>query len=56
VSFEPANPVTALLANVETGEMKLELRTERVLSAIIEVHAPADRLPQLFPWSSLSPN
>jgi NAD-dependent dihydropyrimidine dehydrogenase PreA subunit len=49
VSFEPDNPVTALLANPETGEMKPELRNERVLSAIIEVHAPAERLSRLVP-------
>ena len=47
--FEPANPVTALLADQATGELWPELRNERVLSAIVEVQTPADRLPALIP-------
>lgn len=49
VRFEPDNPVTALLANLSTGEMKPELRNERVLSAIVEVQTTADRLAPLLP-------
>lgn len=49
VHFEPANPVTAILADQSTGELKPELRNERVLSAIVEVQTPADRLPALIP-------
>ncbi len=49
VNFEAHNPVTALLADPATGEMKPELRNERVLSAIVEVQTTADRLPVLVP-------
>lgn len=47
VRFEPDNPVTYLLANPSTGEMKPEVRNERVLSAILEVQATADKLSNL---------
>lgn len=49
VRFEPENPVTFLLADHSTGEMKPEVRKERVLSAILEVQATADKLGQLAP-------
>ena len=49
VRFEPNNPVTFLLANPVTGEMKPEVRNERVLSAILEVQATSDKLTQLVP-------
>ncbi|HEX2987248.1 MAG TPA: hypothetical protein VHS06_03655 [Chloroflexota bacterium] len=49
VHFEPLNPVTFLLANPETGEMKPELRNERVLSAIVEIQTTPDKLSRLVP-------
>ena len=49
VHFEPENPVTALLADLATGEMRPELRNERVLSAIVEVRTTPDRLAALLP-------
>lgn len=49
VHFEPENPVTALLADLATGELKPELRGERVLSAIVEVQTTPDRLASLVP-------
>ena len=49
VRFEPENPVTFLLSDPSTGEMKPELRNEKVLSAIVEVQATADKLPRLIP-------
>lgn len=49
VHFEPDNPVTALLADLSTGELKPELRNERVLSAIVEVQTTPDRLAVLVP-------
>jgi NAD-dependent dihydropyrimidine dehydrogenase PreA subunit len=47
VRFEPGNPVTHLLVDTGTGEMKPELRNERVLSAITEIQTTADRLPAI---------
>ncbi|MHB0868007.1 MAG: DUF362 domain-containing protein [Chloroflexota bacterium] len=49
VRFEPLNPVTFLLADPETGEMKPELRNERVLSAIVEIQTASDKLSQIVP-------
>ncbi len=49
VSFEEVNPVTALLSDPATGEMKPEVRNERVLSAILEVQTTADRLSRIVP-------
>ena len=49
VHFEPQNPVTFLLANVTTGEMKPEVRNERVLSAIVEIQTTPDKLAKIVP-------
>jgi NAD-dependent dihydropyrimidine dehydrogenase PreA subunit len=49
VRFEPRNPTTHLLADPTTGEMKPELRNERVLSAIVEVQTTADKLATMIP-------
>ncbi len=49
VHFEPQNPVTFLLSNPETGEMKPELRGERVLSAIVELQTTPDKLARIVP-------
>lgn len=49
VNFEAANPVTHLLANPATGEMKPEVRNERVLSAILEIQTTPDKLRQIVP-------
>lgn len=48
VHFEPQNPVFALMANPTTGEFKPEVRNERVLSAIVEVSFPCEKLPQVL--------
>lgn len=48
VTFERKNPVFALLADPGTGRLKPEVVNERVLSAIVEVRAPAERLPQIL--------
>lgn len=36
VYFEPKNPVTTLIKDMSTGELKDDIRNERVLTAIIE--------------------
>lgn len=48
VVFEKKNPVYDLLADPTTGSFKPEVMQERVLSAIVEVKAPAERLPQML--------
>ena len=49
IHFEADNPVTALLSDPATGEMKSELRHEKVLSAIVEIQTTADKLAQIVP-------
>jgi len=44
VVFEPKNPVTFLFEDVKTGQLKSEVRKEKVLSAIIEFVAKPDQL------------
>jgi len=46
--FEPDNPVTLLMEDRETGELKPEILGEKVLSAIIEFKTTLDRLPRYF--------
>ena len=48
VEFEPNNPLTGLLANKETGEMNPEVLNEKVLSAIIEMIIPLDKVLQVL--------
>jgi ferredoxin len=42
VEFEPQNPLTYLMKNKETGELRDDIRNERVLSAIIEFKVPLE--------------
>ena len=46
--FEPDNPVTQLMEDQGTGQLKSEILEEKVLSAIIEFKTTLDRLPQYF--------
>jgi hypothetical protein len=44
VEFEPRNPVTFLFEDVKTGQLKPDVRKEKVLSAIIEFVVKPDQL------------
>ncbi len=44
VEFETNNPLTGLLINKETGEMNPEVLDEKVLSAIIEMVVPLEKV------------
>ncbi len=44
VEFERHNPLTGLLTNKETGEMNPEVLDEKVLSAIIEMIIPIEKV------------
>jgi hypothetical protein len=44
VEFEVNNPLTGLLINKQTGEMNPEVLDEKVLSAIIEMLIPLDKV------------
>jgi hypothetical protein len=44
VTFEAKNPCTSYLADVRTGKVKEEVLDEKVISGIIEILVPNDRL------------
>lgn len=44
INFEPKNPLTGLMADRKTGRMNPEVLNEKVLSAIIEMTVPLDRV------------
>lgn len=46
--FEPQNPVTHLMKDQKTGKMKDEILDEKVLSAIIEMKIPLERIPEIL--------
>jgi len=46
--FERENPVTQLMVNTETGEMRQDILNEKVLSAIIEIKTRLDRIPEFL--------
>lgn len=48
VYFEPANPVTELIKNASTGEIIDEVKTERVLTAIIEFTVDEAKVPDVL--------
>lgn len=48
VTFEPENPLTALMTDVRTGKLKTDVLPEKVLSAIIEFKTPLGQIPDIL--------
>jgi ferredoxin len=48
VAFEKKNPVTTLLSNVETGEIRSDILDEKILSAIVEIKVPVSRTEEVI--------
>jgi ferredoxin len=48
VSFEKKNPVTTLLKNVESGEIRDDILDEKVMSAIVEIKVPVARAEEII--------
>ncbi|MGZ3559956.1 MAG: 4Fe-4S binding protein [Thermodesulfobacteriota bacterium] len=46
--FEKENPVTQLMTNPKTGKMKDDILNEKILSAIIEMKIPLERIPEFL--------
>jgi len=46
--FEPQNPVTSLMTDPSTGQLRRDVLNEKVLSAIVEFSVPLDQLPSLL--------
>jgi len=47
-TFEPRNPVTELMTDTRTGEIREDVLDEKVLSAIIEIKTDLERLPEFL--------
>jgi len=48
IALEPLNPLTQLIENKKTGELKKDVLNERVLSAIVEFTVPIGRAQEIF--------
>lgn len=48
IIFEPKNPLTGLMADKNTGRMNPEVLGEKVLSAIIEMTVPLERVGEII--------
>lgn len=48
IDFEPMNPLTSLMKDRETGELRDDVKGERVLSAIIEFMVQLNRLKEVL--------
>jgi NAD-dependent dihydropyrimidine dehydrogenase PreA subunit len=48
VSLEPLNPLTQLIENKDTGELRREVLNEKVLSAIVEFTVPIEKAQEVF--------
>jgi ferredoxin len=48
VAFEKRNPVTSLMADVPTGTIREDILDEKVLSAIVEIKVPVERVEEII--------
>jgi ferredoxin len=47
VAFEKRNPVTSLMSDVSTGTIREDIMDEKVLSAIVEIKVPVERVEEI---------
>jgi hypothetical protein len=47
VAFEKKNPVTSLMSDVPSGTLREDILDEKVLSAIVEIKVPVDRVEEI---------
>lgn len=48
VEFEPNNPVTSLMRDAARGLLREDILEEKILSAIVEIKTPLDRVPAVL--------
>ena len=48
IELAPHNPLTHLIANKDTGELRKDVLDEKVLSAIVEFTVPIEKAQQVF--------
>jgi ferredoxin len=46
--FEAKNPITHLMDDKSTGDLKPDLMNEKILSAIVEIKTPIERVPEVL--------
>lgn len=48
VAFEKKNPVTSLMTDVKTGRIREDILDEKILSAIVEIKVPVERMEEII--------
>jgi hypothetical protein len=48
ITFEPKNPITHLMTDQSTGDLKPDIVSEKILSAIVEIKTPIHRVPEVL--------
>ncbi|MCW5977787.1 MAG: 4Fe-4S binding protein [Bryobacteraceae bacterium] len=48
VHFEKKNPVTTLMSDISTGDIREEILNEKIMSAIVEVKVPVERTEEVI--------
>ena len=48
VAFEKKNPVTSLMSDIASGTIREDILDEKVLSAIVEIKVPAERVEEII--------
>ncbi len=48
VAFERKNPVTSLMTDVDTGAIRPDILNEKILSAIVEIKTPVERVEEVI--------
>lgn len=48
VAFEKKNPITTLLKNQETGDIREDILDEKIMSAIVEIKVPIERCEEII--------
>jgi hypothetical protein len=48
VTFEKNNPITHLMTQIDTGEIRSDILDEKILSAIVEIKTTIDRLEEVL--------
>jgi hypothetical protein len=48
VTFEKNNPITHLMTDVKTGELRSDILQEKILSAIVEIKTDIEKVPEIL--------
>ena len=48
VAFEKKNPITSLMTDVPAGKLREDILDEKVMSAIVEIKVPAERIEEII--------